>query len=146
MCFVPASPHIFLHLSRHYPKGLEKHIKTHAQLTLARFAPDRSSTFVILSGSPRHVVGVQNPMQAILMHPEHERLYVDDVIARGFSDTELKILVDTVVENMGPDGFTALEMYGPLLMCTFDGLIKAECSVQCNVLSLGHVNVPHMSS
>jgi hypothetical protein len=74
-------------------------------------------------------------MQAIVMHPEHERLYVDDVIARGFSDTELKILVDTVVENMGPDGFTALEMYGPVLSQTCDDLVQAQCSGQYILLS-----------
>jgi hypothetical protein len=44
------------------------------------------------------------------MHPEHEKINVDDVIMSGLSDADLKVLVDIVVENMSPNGFSALEM------------------------------------
>lgn len=56
---------------------------------------------------------MQNPIQALLQHPEYERLYVDDPIAGAFSPSNLKLLVDIVLENTPPKGYTALEMYAP---------------------------------
>jgi hypothetical protein len=54
---------------------------------------------------------VQNPIQTLLEHPEHDRLYVDDPIAGALSKPDLKILVDIVLENTPPTGYTVLEMY-----------------------------------
>jgi hypothetical protein len=54
---------------------------------------------------------MQDPIQSLVQHPEHGKLYSDDPLAGGVSLGELKIMIDLVVENMPTAGYKALEMY-----------------------------------
>lgn len=53
---------------------------------------------------------MQDPIQSLVQHPEHGRLYVDDPMAVPLSNLELKIMVDLIVENMPVAGYKALEV------------------------------------
>ncbi len=45
-----------------------------------------------------------------MLHAEHGRIYVDDVITLRFPDAELKAFVDIMAKTMSPNGVPALEM------------------------------------
>lgn len=53
---------------------------------------------------------VQDPYQNIPSHPEYNQLYILDPVASGLSSSELKIMVDLIVENMPTNGYRAIEM------------------------------------
>ena len=52
----------------------------------------------------------QNPIQAIVTHPEHGVLYSDDPFVSGFGRRHLKRLLDIACENMGQAGFAVAEV------------------------------------
>lgn len=53
---------------------------------------------------------VQDPIQNIVAHPEFNQLYIVDPVASGLSSSELKVMVDLIVENVPPNGYRAIEM------------------------------------
>jgi hypothetical protein len=56
------------------------------------------------------VLHVQAPIQAIVTHPEHDILYLEDIMFGGFSKSELQVLVDTFITNAPPAGYMVCEM------------------------------------
>lgn len=58
-----------------------------------------------------HVLGVvQNPIQAIVQHSEHNVLYAQDPLMQGFHSKHISHMLDVVCENQGQTGFTVAEV------------------------------------
>ena len=53
---------------------------------------------------------MQDPVSAIVQHPEHSALYAGDLTARGFAPDVLLTMLDTFGENASPDGFRCAEV------------------------------------
>ncbi len=54
--------------------------------------------------------GVQNPIQAIVQHAEHNVLYAQDPLMQGFHARHISHMLDIVCENQGQTGFTVAEI------------------------------------
>ena len=55
-------------------------------------------------------VDVQNPIQAIVQHAEHNVLYAQDPLMQGFHSRHISHMLDIVCENQGQTGFSAAEI------------------------------------
>jgi len=55
-------------------------------------------------------VVVQNPIQAIVQHSEHNVLYAQDPLMQGFHSRNISHMLDIVCENQGQTGFTVAEV------------------------------------
>ena len=53
---------------------------------------------------------VQNPIQAIVQHSEHNVLYAQDPLMQGFHSRHISHMLDIVCENQGQTGFSAAEV------------------------------------
>ena len=53
---------------------------------------------------------VQNPIQAIVQHSEHNVLYAQDPLMQGFHSRHISHMLDIVCENQGQTGFSAAEI------------------------------------
>ena len=53
---------------------------------------------------------MQNPIQAIVQHAEHNVLYAQDPLMQGFHSRHISHMLDIVCENQGQTGFTAAEV------------------------------------
>lgn len=52
----------------------------------------------------------QNPIQAIVTHPDHADVYARDVFVSGFHGRHLARMLDIACENQPQDGFVAAEV------------------------------------
>ena len=55
-------------------------------------------------------LAVQNPIQAIVQHSEHNVLYAQDPLMQGFHSRHISHMLDIVCENQGQTGFTVAEV------------------------------------
>lgn len=53
---------------------------------------------------------VQNPIQAIVQHSEHNVLYAQDPLMQGFHARHISHMLDVVCENQGQTGFSVAEV------------------------------------
>ena len=59
---------------------------------------------------PFSFCGLQNPIQAIVQHSEHNVLYAQDPLMQGFHSKHISHMLDVVCENQGQSGFTVAEV------------------------------------
>ncbi len=53
---------------------------------------------------------MQNPIQAIVQHSEHNVLYAQDPLMQGFHSRHISHMLDIVCENQGQTGFSVAEV------------------------------------
>lgn len=53
---------------------------------------------------------VQNPIEAITQHEEHQHVYARDPLARGFDHKHLSHFIEIVAENQSQQGFKVVEV------------------------------------
>ena len=65
---------------------------------------------VVMQRSTCGGVCVQNPIQAIVQHSEHNVLYAQDPLMQGFHARHISHMLDIFCENQGQTGFTVAEV------------------------------------
>jgi hypothetical protein len=107
----PPSPFMYSCLDVHIrPSVAWPQIPVSTVLTLCGMPSSGYCMSHLLTHSQAFDTFAQAPIQAIVTHPEHDMLYLKDIMFGGFSQMELQVLVDTVITNAPPSGFMVCEM------------------------------------